>query len=59
VLFAVGDGTVNAAVDELVRSLPPKTIRRAVVPAAFSLRSSSASSLTADPNPNRSIHPNR
>ena len=37
VLFTVGDGTVNAAVDELVRSLPPKTIRRAVVPAAFDL----------------------
>ena len=37
VIFTVGDGTVNAAVDELVRSLPPKTIRRAVVPAAFDL----------------------
>ena len=37
VLFTVGDGTVNAAVDELVRSLLPKTIRRAVVPASFDL----------------------
>ena len=37
VLFTVGDGTVNPAVDELVRSLQPKIIRRAVVPASFDL----------------------
>jgi len=37
ILFVVGDGTVNAAVDELVRTLPPKRVRRAVVPAAFDL----------------------
>ena len=37
VSFKVGDGTVNAAVDELVRSLPPNVVRRAVVPAAFDL----------------------
>jgi hypothetical protein len=37
VLFGVGDGTVNAAVDELVRTLPPGVVRRAIVPAAFDL----------------------
>ena len=37
IVFTVGDGSVNAAVDELVRTLPPKIIRRAVVPAAFDL----------------------
>lgn len=35
--FVVGDRTVNAAVDELVRTLPPKTQRRAIVPALFDL----------------------
>jgi len=37
VQWIVGDGTVNAAVDELVRSLPKGTVRRAIVPAAFDL----------------------
>lgn len=37
VVFRVGDGTVNAAIDELVRTLPPGIVRRAVVPAAFDL----------------------
>ena len=37
IIFNVGDGTVNAAVDELVRSLPPNIVRRAIVPAAFDL----------------------
>lgn len=37
VSFVVGDRTVNAAVDELVRTLPPKTQRRAIVPALFDL----------------------
>lgn len=37
VIFTAGDATVNAAVDELVRTLPPNVVRRAVVPAAFDL----------------------
>ena len=37
VIFHVGDGTVNAAVDTLVRTLPPGVVRRAIVPAAFDL----------------------
>lgn len=35
--FEVGDGSVNAAVDELVRTLPSGVTRRAVVPASFKL----------------------
>lgn len=37
VLFTVGDGTMNAAVDELVRTLSQGQIRRAVVPAEYDL----------------------
>ena len=37
VRFVVGDGTVNAAVDELIRTLPANVRRRAVVPAKFDL----------------------
>lgn len=37
VLFTVGDGTMNAAVDELVRTLPQGQIRRAVIPAEYDL----------------------
>uniref|UniRef100_A0A0D3KHY1 Uncharacterized protein n=1 Tax=Emiliania huxleyi (strain CCMP1516) TaxID=280463 RepID=A0A0D3KHY1_EMIH1 len=37
ILFTVGDGTTNAAVDELVRTLPPNVVRRAIVPATFDL----------------------
>ena len=37
VAFKLGDGTVNAAVDELARSLPPNIVRRAVVPGSFDL----------------------
>ena len=35
--FNIGDGSVNPAVDELVRSLPKGVTRRAVVPAEFKL----------------------
>jgi len=37
VTFNIGDGTVNAAVDELARSLPANMVRRAIVPAKFDL----------------------
>ena len=37
VLFTVGDGTMNTAVDELVRTLPQGQIRRAVIPAEYDL----------------------
>jgi len=37
VFFVVGDRTVNPAVEEMVRSLPPKVVRRAIVPARFDL----------------------
>ena len=37
VAFYVGDGTVNAAVDELVRTLGNGVVRRAIVPASFDL----------------------
>ena len=37
VTFAVGDGSVNAAVDELVRTLPSGVTRRAIVPESFKL----------------------
>ena len=37
VLFTVGDGSVNPAIDELVRTLPIGKLRRAVVPASFEL----------------------
>jgi len=36
-IFRAGDRSVNAAVDELARSLPCGTVRRAIVPAAFDL----------------------
>jgi hypothetical protein len=35
--FLIGDGTVNAAVDEVVRTLPDGVRRRAIVPAVFDL----------------------
>ena len=35
--FEVGDGSVNAAIDELVRTLPAGVTRRAVIPASFKL----------------------
>lgn len=44
VRFVVGDGSVNAAVDELVRTLPPMTTRRATVPASFDLDRSGSQS---------------
>ena len=37
VRFVVGDQSINAAVDELVRTMPKTVIRRAVVPAKFDL----------------------
>lgn len=37
VTFTVGDGSVNAAVDELVRTLKPGVTRRAVIPSSFKL----------------------
>lgn len=37
VRFQVGDGSVNAAVDEIIRTLPPGVQRRAIVPATFDL----------------------
>ena len=37
VRFTIGDGTVNAAVDELIRTLPAGVRRRAVVPPKFDL----------------------
>jgi hypothetical protein len=35
--FNVGDGSVNAAIDELARTLPSGVTRRAVVPSSFRL----------------------
>ena len=35
--FRVGDGSVNAAVDELVRTLPRGVVRRAVIPPKYDL----------------------
>ena len=37
VRFVVGDRSVNPAVDEMVRTLKPQVLRRAVVPAKFDL----------------------
>ena len=37
VRFRIGDGSVNAAVDEMIRTLPPGVQRRAIVPATFDL----------------------
>ncbi|KAH8047055.1 hypothetical protein JL721_12267 [Aureococcus anophagefferens] len=45
--FTVGDGSVNPALDELVRTLGPSTLRRATVPASSDLdRSGDASKPT-------------
>ena len=35
--FAIGDGAANDAVEELVKTLPPRATRRATVPAAFQM----------------------
>ena len=37
VMFKCGDGTVNSAIDELVRTLPSGVVRRAIVPEKFDL----------------------